>query len=107
MLFRSTGLDEDDCLRRDLKINVALAPLTLTARSNITDRRSGFVKLISDKKGVLLGATIVAPGASDLMTSLSLAIRHGLTDKQLMSTPNCFTAWSEAVRIAAGKLAAD
>jgi pyridine nucleotide-disulphide oxidoreductase dimerisation region len=102
-----TGLDEDDCLRRDLKINVALAPLTLTARSNITDRRSGFVKLISDKKGVLLGATIVAPGASDLMTGLSLAIRHGLTAKQLMSTPNCFVAWSEAVRIAAGKLAAD
>lgn len=99
-----TGLSEDDCLRRDLKTNIAVAPLTLTARSNITDHRTGFVKLISDKKGVLIGAAIVGPNASDLITELTLAIRHELTAKQLMMTPHCFTAWSEAIRIAAGKL---
>ena len=99
-----TGLTETECKRRGRHIRTAIAPLTLTARSNITDERTGFVKLISDKKGVLIGATIVAPHASDMIAQLTLAIRTGLTAKQLMGTPNCFTAWSEAVRIAAGKL---
>lgn len=99
-----TGLSEDDCIRRDRQINVSLAPLTLTAKSNITNNRTGFVKLISNKRGVLIGATIVAPNASDMIAQLTLAIRHGLTARELISTPNCFTSWTEAIRIAAGKL---
>ena len=50
----SVGLTEDDCLKRDLRINTAIAPLNIIARSNTSDFRDGFVKLISDKKGVLL-----------------------------------------------------
>ena len=99
-----TGLTEEECKRRGRHIRTAVAPLTLTARSNITDDRTGFVKLISDKKGVIIGATIVAPHASDMIAQLTLAIRFELTAKQLMGTPNVFTSWSEAVRIAAGKL---
>lgn len=99
-----TGLSEDDCLRRDLKIKTALTPLTLTSRSNLTDQRTGFVKLISDKKGILLGGTIVAPQASNMIAQLSLAVRYRLTAQQLASTPHCFTAWSEAIRIAASQL---
>ena len=99
-----TGLSEDDCTRRDRQVNIAIAPLTLTARSNITDHKTGFVKLISNKRGVLIGATIVAPNASDMIAQLTLAIRQGLTARQLISTPNCFISWTEAVRIAAGKL---
>ena len=99
-----TGLSEDDCIRRDRQFRVGLAPMTLTARSNITDERTGFVKLISDKKGVLIGGAIVAPNANDMIAQLTLAIRSGITARQLMATPNAFTSWSEAVRIAAGKL---
>lgn len=98
------GLNEYQCIRRDLKIRTSIAPLTLTARSNITDQRIGFVKLISDKKGILLGASIVGLGASDMVAEVTLAIRHKLTAEQLMTTPHCFTSWSEAIRIAAGKL---
>ncbi len=98
------GLNEQECIKRDLRYKTAVAPLTLTARSNITDCRNGFVKLIIDTKGVLIGAAIVAPHASDLISELSIAVRHRLTAKQLISTPSCFTSWSEATRIAAGKL---
>lgn len=98
------GLSEDDCIKRDLRINTAITPLTLTARSNITDQRVGFVKLISDKKGVLIGGTIAAPNASEMISELAVAIRHKLTARQLMATPHCFVSWSEAIRITAGKL---
>lgn len=98
------GLSEDDCLRRDLKIKRAAVPITLVPRSNMTDERLGMVKLIADKKGVLRGATIVAPGASEMIHELALAIRHGMTAEDIFSTPHEFTSWSEAIRIAASKL---
>lgn len=98
------GMTEDDCQRRDLAISTAIAPLGIIARSNTSDFRDGFVKLISDKKGVLLGATIVAPHAGEMIHELSLAIRYGLTAEQVAETPHAFLSWSEAVRIAAAKL---
>lgn len=100
----SVGLSEDDCLRRDLKIKRAVVPITLVPRSNITDERIGVVKLISDKRGMLRGAAIVAPGAGELIHELTLAIRHGLTAEDIFNTPHEFTSWSESIRIAASKL---
>lgn len=100
----SVGLTEDDCLKRDLDIKKSFAPLNMTARSNTSDFRDGFVKLIADKKGVLLGATIVAPHADEIIHELSLAIRHGLTAAQIASTPHAFLSWSEAIRVAASRL---
>lgn len=101
----SVGLTEDDCLRRDLQIRKAVAPLNIIARSNTSDFRDGFVKIITDKKGVLIGATVMAPGAAELIHELALAVRYGLTATQVASTPHAFLSWSEAIRVAAGKLA--
>jgi pyruvate/2-oxoglutarate dehydrogenase complex dihydrolipoamide dehydrogenase (E3) component len=98
------GLNEDDCRRRDLSVNKAVAPLSIIARSNTDDFRDGFVKLITDKKGVILGGTIVAPGAAELIHEVALAVRHGLTAAQLADTPHAFLSWSEAIRVAAQKL---
>ncbi len=98
------GLSEDDCQKRDLAINKAIAPLTIVARSNTADCRDGFVKLITDKKGVLLGGTIVAPHAAEMIHEIALAVRHGLTATQLAETPHAFLSWSEAVRVAAARL---
>jgi mercuric reductase len=98
------GLSEDDSRRRDLAINKAVAPLSIIARSNTADFRDGFVKLITDKRGVILGGTIVAPHAGELIHELALAVKYGLTAKQVAETPHAFLAWAEAIRVAAQKL---
>jgi len=98
------GLSEDDCRKRDLAIKKSIAPLTIIARSNTSDFRDGFVKLIADKKGVILGGTIVAPGASEMIHEVGLAVKHSLTATQLADTPHAFLSWSEAIRVAASKL---
>lgn len=100
----TVGLSEDDCLRRDLHIKKAVAPLNIIARSNTSDFHDGFVKLIADKKGVLIGATIMAPSAGELIHELALAIKYGLTATEVAATPHAFLTWSEAIRVAAGKL---
>ncbi len=101
----TVGLNEDDCLKRDLRINTALVPLSMIARSNTSDFRDGFVKLVSDKKGVLLGGTVVAPHASEIIHEVALAVKYGMHAEQVASVPHAFLSWSEAIRIAAGKLA--
>lgn len=98
------GMNENDCRKKGIKVKMAIVPLTATVRSNITDQRTGFVKLIINQRRVIIGATIVGPHASDIIAELSLAIRHKITSDELAATPHCFTSWSEAVRIAAGKL---
>lgn len=100
----SVGLSEDDCLKRDLPINKAIAPLNIIARSNTSDFRDGFVKIITDKKSYILGATIVAPSAGEIIHELALAIKHNMTASEVATTPHAFLSWSEAVRVAAAKL---
>lgn len=100
----SVGLSEDDCLKRDLPINKAIAPLNIIARSNTSDFRDGFIKIITDKKGTILGATVVAPHAAEIVHELALAVQLGLTAHDLAGTPHAFLSWSEAVRVAAAKL---
>lgn len=98
------GLSEDDCRKRDLAIKKSIAPLNIIARSNTSDFRDGFVKLIADKKGVIIGGTVVAPGASEMIHEIGLAVKHNLTAAQLADTPHAFLSWSEAIRVAASKL---
>jgi pyruvate/2-oxoglutarate dehydrogenase complex dihydrolipoamide dehydrogenase (E3) component len=100
----SVGLNEDDCLKRDLQINKAISPLNIIARSNTSDFRDGFVKIITDKRGLILGGTIVSPHAAEMIQELSLAVKHGLTAEDLAQTPHAFLSWSEAIRVAASKL---
>ncbi|MNL46783.1 Dihydrolipoyl dehydrogenase [compost metagenome] len=92
-------------MKRDLPINKSIAPLNIIARSNTADFRDGFVKIITDKKGVVLGATIVAPHAAEMIHELTLAVKHGLTASDIAQTPHAFLSWSEAIRVAAARLA--
>lgn len=100
----SVGLTEDDCIKRDLRINKAVTPLNIIARSNTSDFRDGFVKIITDKRGTIIGGTVVAPGAAELIHELALAVKYNITAKELADTPHAFLSWSEAIRVAASKL---
>lgn len=100
----SVGLSEDDCLKRDLAINKAIAPLNIIARNNTSDFRDGFVKIVTDKKGIILGATVVAPHGAEIIHELTLAVKYQLSAAEVAATPHAFLSWSEAVRVAAAKL---
>jgi len=102
----SVGLSEEACLKRDLTIKTAIAPINIIGRANVSNIRDGFVKVITDKKGILLGASVVAPHAGEVIHELTLAIQHGLSASQVANTLHAFPTWSEAVRVACGKIKA-
>ncbi len=100
----SVGLTEDDCIKRDLDIKVSLAPLNMIPRANTSDFRDGFVKLVVNRQGALIGATIVAPHAGEMIHELTLAIKNNISPAQIAATPHAFLSWSEAIRVAAARL---
>lgn len=100
----STGLGEKECINQNLKIKTALAPINIVSRSNTSDFHEGFVKIITDKKGTVIGATVMAPNADEIIHELALAVRYAMSAAQLAALPHAFLSWSEAVRVAANKL---
>jgi pyruvate/2-oxoglutarate dehydrogenase complex dihydrolipoamide dehydrogenase (E3) component len=100
----SVGKSEADCLKRDLSIKIGIAPLNIISRSNVANQREGFVKVITDRRGILIGATVVSPNAGEVVHELTLAIQHGLSALQVANTLHAFPTWSEAVRVACTKI---
>jgi pyruvate/2-oxoglutarate dehydrogenase complex dihydrolipoamide dehydrogenase (E3) component len=100
----SVGLTEADCLRRDLEIKKAVAPLNIISRSNVTDTRDGFCKVITDRGGVLIGGTVVGPHAGEIIHELTIAIQYGLTSAEVANAIHAFPSWSEIVRVACSKI---
>lgn len=100
----SVGLSEEQCLKQDLGIKTAVAPINIIGRANVSNAMDGFIKIITDKRGVLLGATVVSQNAGEVIHELGLAIHHRLTAAQVASTIHAFPTWSESVRVVCEKL---
>lgn len=100
----STGMSEADCMRRDMAIKKSVVPLNVISRSNVTDLRDGFCKIITNRSGKLLGGTVVGPHAGEIIHELTLAIAHGLSAAEVASTLHAFPSWSEIVRLACSKI---
>jgi mercuric reductase len=100
----SVGLSEDECIKRDIKIKKALAPISIVGRANTANVDDGFVKVITTTDGTLIGASIVSPRAGEMLHELTLAIQMELTAEEVASTIHAFPTWSEAVRVACNKI---
>lgn len=101
----SVGLSEDECIKHDLRIRKAVAPVAIIGRANTSNVERGFVKVITDNKGILIGASIVAPRAGEVIHELTLAIQMRMSAHDVANTIHAFPTWSEAVRIACSKVA--
>ena len=82
----------------------AIAPISVVGRAITNNYTTGFVKLVASHSGVLLGASIVSPCASEILQELTLAIRHHMHACEISKTVHPFPTWSEAIRVAADKI---
>ncbi|HEY6051607.1 MAG TPA: FAD-dependent oxidoreductase, partial [Thermoanaerobaculia bacterium] len=87
----TVGLQEPEAKAQGRAIRIGKVPFAAIGRALTTGEYDGFAKLIADQETkVLLGATIVGPDASDLISELALAIEMGatLTDIALTIHPH-------------------
>lgn len=101
----SVGLSEDECIKRDIPIKKAIAPIAIIGRANTSNVDQGFVKVITDRHGILIGATVVSPHAGEVVHELTLAIHMRMHAAEVAAVIHAFPTWSEAVRIACSKVA--
>ncbi len=102
--FASVGLTETELKEQNKKYQVAAVPISVVGRSNVTQEDTGFVKIIADKKGVVLGGSIVAPRAGEMIHELTLAVQWRMKASKLDYTIPAYPTWSQAVRICASKI---
>ena len=100
----TVGLTEDDLLRRDRKYHKSITKLSELTISQIDNFDYSFIKLLADRSGRVLGATIVAPSAELIATEIALAIRHNITTLEIASNPHSINSYNYLVKLAAKQL---
>lgn len=100
----AVGATEDELKAKKIKYQVGAIPLSVVSRANTTQEDTGFVKILANKKGVVLGASIIAPRAGELIHELTLAVQWRMKASKIQYTIHAFPTWSQAVRRAANKI---
>jgi dihydrolipoamide dehydrogenase len=98
----STGLGEKQAKAAGYNVLVSRFPLSASGKARTLDTKAGFVKLISDKdSGILLGAYIASPNASELISELSLAVEMAAQLEDVAATIHPHPTLSESIMEAA------
>lgn len=94
----TVGLQEPEATAQGRRVRIGKVPFAAIGRALTTGESDGFVKLIADPESkVLLGATIVGPDASDLISELALAIEMGATVTDIALTVHPHPTFPEAI----------
>ena len=100
----SVGMTEDDLAKSSKKYKKVVVPLTATVAATTSGKVDGFIKIMADNQGKILGAVMMGPHATDVLQEIALAIRHNLPLVQVASTPHPAEEWGNLVKIAARQL---
>ena len=77
-------------------------PLSPVPRAIAARDARGFIQLIRDRKtDRLLGARILAPEGGELLMEAALAMRHGITVRELTAAFHPYLTLSEGLELAA------
>lgn len=96
------GLTEAMARAAGHDVKVSVLPLEAVPRALVNHDTRGVVKLVAEAgTGRLLGATVLADGAGDVIQSAVLAIRHGITTAELAATFHPYLTMAEALKLAA------
>ena len=93
----AVGLTEQAARDAGKIVRVGRANMADNDRALTTGRREGFVKVIADDAGRLLGGAIVADRGGEVAQELALAIALGATAAQLAGAMHAFPTYSEAL----------
>ena len=98
----AVGITEAEAKAKGLNINTGFFSTAGNGRSVILGSTSGFVKLVTEAvTGEILGATIVAPHASDMIAELAVAMNSEATIEEIADTVHPHPSVSEIIMEAA------
>ena len=93
------GLYERDAQARGVDVSVFTQSMAHVDRAIVDGETDGFVKVIAERRsGRILGATVVGPGAGDLISELTLAMEHGVTLGGMARVIHPYPTMADAIR---------
>jgi len=96
------GLTEAQAKARGFATKASVVPLDQVPRSLAARDTRGLIKLIADKQSDrLLGAQILAPEGADSIQTMVLALKFGMTTKELGETIFPYLTTVEGLKLAA------
>jgi NAD(P)H dehydrogenase (quinone) len=101
----TVGLSEAECAERGLQVDVRKLPFATNARAKMVGLEDGFVKVLAARSThAVVGGTVVAPHASDLVLPLSLAVHAKLGVEQLAQAFSIYPSFGGSIQEAARQL---
>ena len=101
----TVGLQERDLAEGEFRGEHVMLPLKTNARAKMHGHRDGFVKLFARKGShIVAGGVIVAPNASELIHSITLAVDNRLTVDQLAQAFTVYPSLSGSIAEAARRM---
>ncbi len=98
----NVGLTEDAARRQYGEIRIARWPLHENDRAHTERDTEGLIKVVTDRRGRVLGAGIVGPHAGELLLTWSLAITQKLKLRDIAGLIAPYPTLSEVSKRAAG-----
>jgi mercuric reductase len=96
------GLTEMEAEEHGFEAETVIHPLENIRRASFIDAKHGLYKIVFDRPSRrVLGLHVVAPGASDIVQGLSVAMRLGVTVDELAGAHHTFPTFGEGVKAAA------
>ncbi|MGI9473421.1 MAG: FAD-dependent oxidoreductase, partial [Rubripirellula sp.] len=93
------GLYASEAEERGIEIDTYEVQLSEVDRAILEDATEGFVRVhVAEGKDTILGATVVAENAGDLIGELTLAIKNGIGLKKIGSTIHPYPTQADAIR---------
>jgi dihydrolipoamide dehydrogenase len=96
----SAGMTEEEARSTHKDVKIGKFPFSASSKSLIDDERDGFIKVISDNSGKVLGVHILGSSATEIIGEAVLAINKGMTIKDMISTihahPTAYESLGEA-----------
>jgi len=101
----TVGHSEKVVAELDMAADTIMLPLATNARAKMVDLQDGFVKLVCRRPtGVVIGGVVVAPGASELILPIALAVQNSLTAADLAHTFSIYPSLSGTITEAGRRL---
>ncbi|HCT72398.1 FAD-dependent oxidoreductase [Psychrobacter aquimaris] len=98
------GLNEQEAVEKGIDFEITRYDFKDLDRAVTESANAGFIKVITPKgKDKILGVTIVAEHAGDIMPEFILAMKHGLGLNKILGTIHMYPTWAEANKYAAGE----
>jgi len=81
------GMTEAEARRATMDLIVLRWPFAENDRARAESKTGGMVKVLTSRRGRVLGATVVGPRAGDLIGIWTLAVRKGLRLRDIGDVP--------------------